>query len=188
MKTNELAERVVRFHATPSPFWHRATRSQNGPEALPSIDGNVAANWRQRLRPLFETAASLGETRNRHLYHAIILLVCRLRKACEGCPICQIFSSLAFLVPRPFECSSSISRKPPCRAVNFSPHSMSGFSFSKNKPEVHCLQGFGLDDFAIWKSVRAWRRVGLRQLSSACGCGAAQSGRCRGSGGSRAAG
>ena len=188
MKTNELAERVVRFHATTSPFWHRATRSQNGPEALPSIDGNVAANWRQRLRPLFETAASLIETRNRHLYHAIILLVCCLRKVYECCPICQIFSSLAFLVPRPFECSSSISRKPPCRAVNFSPHSMSGFSFIQNKPEVHCLQGFGLDDFARWNSVRAWRRVGLRQLSSACGRGAAQSGRCRGSGGSRAAG
>ena len=101
---------------------------------------------------------------------------------------CQIFSSLAFLVPRPFECSSSISRKPPCHAVNFLPHPMSGFSFRKNKPEVHCLQGFELDDFARWKSVRAWRRVGLRQLSSACGCGAAQSGRCRGSGGSRAAG
>ena len=188
MKTNELAERVVRFHATTSPFWHRATRSQNGPGALQPIDRNIAANWRQRLRPLFETTALLGETRNRHLCHAIRLFVCRLRKSCEGFPICQIFSSLAFLVPRPFECSSSISRKPPCHAVNFLPHPMSGFTFTKNKPEVHCLQGFELDDFARWKSVRAWRRVGLRQLSSACGRGAAQSGRCRGSGGSRAAG
>ena len=102
-------------------------------EMLPPIDGNVAANWRQRLRPLFETTASLGETRNRHLYLAIILLVCRLRKSCEGCPICQIFSSLAFLVPRPFECSSSISRKPPCHAVNFLPHPMSGFTFRKKQ-------------------------------------------------------
>ena len=97
---------------------------------------------------IFETTASLGETRNRHLCHAIRLFVCRLRKSCEGCPICQIFSSLTFLVPLPFACSSSISRKPPCRAVNISPHPMSGFTFRKNKPEVHFLQGFGLDDFA----------------------------------------
>lgn len=181
MKTNELAERVVRFHATPSLFWHRATRSQNGPEALPSIDGNGSDRFLKRRRRLAKREIAT-------FCHAIILLVSCLRKACAFCPICQIFSSLAFLVPRPFECSSSISRKPPCHAVNFLPHPMSGFTFTKNKPEVHCLQGFGLDDFARWKSVRAWRRVGLRQLSSACGCGAAQSGRCRGSGGSRAAG
>ena len=181
MKTNELAERVVRFHATPSPFWHRATRSQNGPEALQPIGGNGSDRFLKRRRRLAKREIST-------FCHAIILLVNRLRKSCEACPICKIFSSLAFLVPRPFECSSSISRKPPCRAVNFSPYPLSVFSFIRNKPEVHFLQGFGLDDVARWKSIRAWRRVGLRQLSSACGRGAAQSGRCRGSGGSRAAG
>ncbi|MCI7316249.1 MAG: hypothetical protein MR516_08400, partial [Bacteroidales bacterium] len=52
MKTNELAERVVRFHATPSPFWHRATRSQNGPEALQPIGGNGSDRFLKRRRRL----------------------------------------------------------------------------------------------------------------------------------------
>ena len=52
MKTNELAESVVRFHATPSPFWHRATRSQNGPGALQPIGGNGSERFLKRRRRL----------------------------------------------------------------------------------------------------------------------------------------
>ena len=52
MKTNELAESVVRFHATPSPFGHRATRSQNGAGALQPIGGNGSDRFLKRRRRL----------------------------------------------------------------------------------------------------------------------------------------
>ncbi|MDD6584022.1 MAG: hypothetical protein PUF07_03335, partial [Bacteroidales bacterium] len=52
MKTNELAESIVRFHATLSPFWHRATRSQNGPRALQPIGGNGSDRFLKRRRRL----------------------------------------------------------------------------------------------------------------------------------------
>ena len=52
VKTNELAERAVRFHATPSPFWHRATCSQNGPRALQPIGGNGSDRFLKYYCPL----------------------------------------------------------------------------------------------------------------------------------------
>ena len=52
MKTNEFAEWVVRFHAAPSPFGHRATRAQNGAGALQPIGGNGSDRFLKRRRRL----------------------------------------------------------------------------------------------------------------------------------------